>query len=59
MIEYFNEDCLEGMKLLDDNSIDNIVTDPPYEVGVVLDMTKDWTNGNQGSLFQKRKKYEY
>ena len=26
-------DCLEGMKLLDDNSVDSIVTDPPYEWG--------------------------
>jgi len=26
-------DCLEGLKLLDDNSIDSIVTDPPYEIG--------------------------
>jgi len=26
----YNMDCLEGMKLIDDNSIDLIVTDPPY-----------------------------
>ncbi len=26
----YNQDCLEGMKELDDNSIDLIVTDPPY-----------------------------
>lgn len=26
----YNQDCIEGMKLLDDNSIDLIVTDPPY-----------------------------
>ncbi len=26
-------DCLDGMKLLDDNSVDSIVTDPPYEWG--------------------------
>jgi DNA modification methylase len=29
----YNMDCLEGMKLIDDNSIDSIVTDPPYELG--------------------------
>jgi site-specific DNA-methyltransferase (adenine-specific) len=34
-----NMDCLEGMKLLDDNSIDSIVTDPPYELGF---MGKKW-----------------
>lgn len=26
----YNMDCLEGLKLLEDNSIDLIVTDPPY-----------------------------
>jgi len=35
----YNMDCLEGMKLLDDNSIDSIVTDPPYELGF---MGKKW-----------------
>lgn len=34
-----NMDCLEGMKLLDDNSVDSIVTDPPYELGF---MGKKW-----------------
>ena len=28
----YNEDCLERMKKIDDNSIDLIVTDPPYKV---------------------------
>lgn len=31
--------CLEGLKLLDDNSVDSIVTDPPYELGF---MGKKW-----------------
>lgn len=26
----YNMDCLDGMKLIDDESIDLIVTDPPY-----------------------------
>ena len=30
----YNEDCLEGMKRLEDNSVDMIATDPPYCVGV-------------------------
>src|SRR5690554_5662372 len=34
-------DCLEGLKLLDDNSIDSIVTDPPYGLGF---MGKEWDN---------------
>ena len=28
----YNMDCVEGMKLIPDNSIDSIVTDPPYEI---------------------------
>lgn len=31
----YNQDCLEGMKLIDDNSIDLIVTDPPYNISRV------------------------
>jgi site-specific DNA-methyltransferase (adenine-specific) len=26
----YNIDCIAGMKKLEDNSIDSIVTDPPY-----------------------------
>lgn len=37
--QIYNMDCVEGMKLLDDNSIDSIVTDPPYELGF---MGKKW-----------------
>jgi site-specific DNA-methyltransferase (adenine-specific) len=32
-------DCLDGLQLLDDNSVDSIVTDPPYELGF---MGKKW-----------------
>jgi len=34
-------DCLEGLKLLDDNSIDSIVTDPPYNLSF---MNLKWDN---------------
>ena len=39
MLEYnriYNMDCMEGIKLLDDNSIDLVVIDPPYK----LDLNK-------------------
>lgn len=29
----YNMDCIEGMKLIDDNSIDLICIDPPYNIG--------------------------
>lgn len=32
MIEFFNEDCFERFKKLEDNSIDTVVTDPPYGI---------------------------
>lgn len=35
----YNEDCLKGMKKLPDNSIDLIVTDPPYGISF---MGKQW-----------------
>ncbi len=28
------QDCLEGMKQLEDNSVDSIITDPPYNTGM-------------------------
>jgi len=34
-------DCLEKLKDLEDNSVDSIVTDPPYELGF---MGKSWDN---------------
>lgn len=35
----YNINCLDGLKMLNDNSIDSIVTDPPYELGF---MGKEW-----------------
>jgi site-specific DNA-methyltransferase (adenine-specific) len=35
----YNMDCLEGLKTLPDNSVDSIITDPPYELGF---MEKAW-----------------
>ena len=51
---YYNEagkvvicaDCIEAMRLFPDNSIDAIVTDPPYELGF---MGKEWDK--QGIAF--------
>lgn len=34
-IQLLNKDCIEGMKTLADNSIDLIVTDPPYDIGSI------------------------
>ena len=37
----YNMDCIEGLKLLDDNSIDLVVTSPPYNVGIDYDSYND------------------
>ena len=39
MINLLHGDCLEQMKTLDDNSVDSIVTDPPYGISF---MAKKW-----------------
>ena len=31
----YNQDCLEGMKYIDDKTIDAIITDPPYDISRV------------------------
>lgn len=43
----YNMDCMEGMKLIDDESISLIVTDPPYKV------TSRGSAGNSGGMLQK------
>ena len=37
----YNMDCVEGLKQLDDNSIDLIVTSPPYNIGIEYDSWDD------------------
>jgi DNA modification methylase len=38
-IKLYNNDCLIQLKELEDNSVDSIVTDPPYEISF---MSKGW-----------------
>ncbi|MEG1205113.1 MAG: site-specific DNA-methyltransferase [Angelakisella sp.] len=44
----YNEDCISGMEQIPDNSIDLIVTDPPYKI------TARGNGGNSGGMFQKK-----
>jgi len=43
-----NDDCLHAMQWLEDNSIDSIVTDPPYGLSFI---GKDWDHGVPGEAF--------
>jgi site-specific DNA-methyltransferase (adenine-specific) len=38
-MKLINSDCIEAMKAMPENSVDSIVTDPPYELGF---MGKSW-----------------
>lgn len=51
----FNEDCLETMKRMEDNSIDLVLTDPPY--GLSIDGQKQSINKNNPKA--NRKKHEF
>ncbi len=47
--DLYHGDCLEGMASLDENSVDAIVTDPPYFLGF---MGKEWDGvGSEGADF--------
>lgn len=37
----YNKDCREGMKELEDNSVDLIVTSPPYNIGIDYEKYED------------------
>ena len=37
----YNMDCIAGMKMLDDDSVDLIVTSPPYNIGIDYDVWDD------------------
>ena len=44
----YNMDCLDGMKKMENNIIDSVVTDPPYGLSF---MGKDWDHGTPGIPF--------
>ena len=47
-IQLYNDDCLKIMKTLENNSIDLIVTDPPYKV------SSKGNAGNAGGMLQSK-----
>ena len=46
----YNEDCLKGMEKISENSIDSIVTDPPYNLSF---MGKQWDSIGTPKEFQE------
>lgn len=58
-INVFNADCLEWLRQQPDNSIDSIVTDPPYGLSntkpaQVADVLKAWVTGDTEAVPTKR-----
>jgi site-specific DNA-methyltransferase (adenine-specific) len=60
MINIYNQDCLEAMKLMKDNQFDLAIVDPPYGIGVNKGGHTLAGNGNfKGGNFKvKAKKYD-
>lgn len=53
MIEFFNEDCFERFKKLEDNSVDAIVTDPPYGIGFGGQTSNtEWDNMSDSEYYE-------
>lgn len=48
MYKLINNDCLQAMKELEENTIDSIVTDPPYGISF---LGKEWDHGVPGVEF--------
>jgi DNA modification methylase len=44
-ISLWNEDCLQAMKLIEDNSVDSLITDPPAGISF---MGKEWDDDKGG-----------
>ena len=51
---FYLGDCLEGMKELDDKSIDLVVTSPPYNLDIQYSKYKDKRPRDQWSKSTKR-----
>lgn len=58
MSEFFNEDCMVGMKRFPDKYFDLAIVDPPYGIGVLtMNYTKGGDMRNWGDGKAKRKDY--
>ena len=55
---FYLGDCLEGMKELDDKSIDLVVTSPPYNLDIQYSKYKDKKPSEQ-TLFQRLQNQNY
>jgi len=54
LIEYYNEDCMEGMKRYKDKHFDLAIVDPPYGIGIVEAIRKSTTEGTS-NMFKMTK----
>ena len=53
MIEFYNEDCFERFNKLKENSVDAIITDPPYFIGFKGQTSKtEWDTGTDQEYYE-------
>ena len=55
----YNMDCIDGLKLISDNTIDTIITDPPYGLTditaeLTMKVLKKWISGEDNYIPTKR-----
>lgn len=59
MIEYYNEDCMEGMKRYGDKHFDLAIVDPPYRDSVENQPTKDMRRNGKLEVFGDKPQQTY
>ena len=50
MIEIFNQDCMDFLNTLEDDSVDLVLTDPPYNVSGKRKFYRDYKSGEQRDI---------
>lgn len=53
MIEYYNEDCMEGMKRYKDKHFDLAIVDPPYGIGADKKNSNNIRQSNKSATISK------
>ena len=59
MIKLHNADCLEAMRLMEDNSFELSIVDPPYGIGMATSMSQNGKNKCKGWGDYEEKKWDH
>ena len=58
-IEIYNGDCLEVFKQISDESVDFVLTDPPYNISQKKKIFRDYRNGNNADINMDFGEWDY